>query len=90
MKESIKKFKPILLIEFHAKKLGENLKKFLIELQNDGYESQNYIPRPLDNQYLANEKFVKHFTISEIIEKFEKKLLPIGFTLLLKTEKDES
>jgi len=90
MKESIKKFKPILLIEFHAIKLGENLKKFLIELQNDGYESQNYIPRPIDNQYLANEKFVKHFTISEIIEKFEKKLLPIGFTLLLKTEKDKS
>ena len=89
MKESIKKFKPMLLIEFHVKQLGDDLKKFLNELKNDGYESQYYIPRPLDNQYLDDEKFIQHLTIAEIIEKIEKNLISFGFSLLLKTEKDK-
>jgi len=89
MKESIKKFKPMLLIEFHVKQLGNDLKKFLNELKNDGYESQYYIPRPLDNQHLDDEKFIEHLTIAGIIEKIEKNLIPIVFTLLLKTEKDK-
>jgi len=89
MKESIKKFKPMLLIEFHVKQLGDDLKKFLNELKNDGYESQYYIPRPLDNQHLDDEKFIEHLTIAEIIEKIERNLIPMVFTLLLKTEKDK-
>jgi len=82
MKKTIDKFKPSLLIEFHLNLLGKSkLKKFLYELKNDGYETNYYTPRLVDNHYLADKKYIRNYSLVEILQKLDDDTLPIIFTL---------
>ncbi len=85
MRDSLKKFKPILMIEIHKDIMTIPVTtKFLHEIENHFYEVQYFIPRGLDYPILADEKFIKTFTIKELINKCESNSLPSVFTLLLK------
>jgi len=84
MKKTIEKFKPSLLIEFHLNILGKSkTKKFLSELKNDGYETNYYTPRLLDNHFLADKKYIQNYSIDEVIQKLDEGSIPIAFTLFL-------
>jgi len=84
MHKTIEKFKPALFIEFHLSVLGtEKTKKFLSELKNDGYETNYYTPRLLDNHFLADKKYIQNYSIDEIIQKLDEGSIPIAFTLFL-------
>jgi len=84
MQQTIRKYKPILLMELHKYALGiENLKKFLTLIKNDGYELQYYIDRALDEPILAKDEYIEKMNIDELYHRIEKDFLPGNFTLLL-------
>ena len=84
MKQTIAKFKPILMIEFHKIQLGsDKLKKFLHELNDDGYKAKYFLPRVLDNPMMADKKDIQSLRIEDIIEKVDDNSIPMGFTLIL-------
>jgi len=83
MQETIRKYKPILLMEFHKSIMGiENAKKFLTEIKNDGYQLQHYIDRAVDEPTLANDEYIENITIDDLYQKLEKNFVPNNFTLL--------
>ena len=64
MKETIRKHKPMILMELHKSVLGvENVKKFLTEIKNDGYKLQNYIDRAIDEPTLAKDEHIENHCI---------------------------
>ena len=85
MRSTIKKFTPMLFIEFHRIFLGiEKTRNLLVDLRDDsGYESLYYIPRWLDNPIIANTKYIKKMSISELLKKIDTDSLPGVFSLFL-------
>jgi FkbM family methyltransferase len=84
MKSTIRKYKPMLLIEFHRNYLGiDGTKHLLQELRDDGYDSVYYIPRWMDNPIIASQSYVQRISISKLLKKLDKDSLPAGFNLLL-------
>jgi len=83
MKETIKKYKPILLMEVHKSVIGiKNIKKFLIEIKNDGYKLQHYIDRAIDEPTLAKEEYIENINMDELFQRLERNFAPSNFTLL--------
>jgi len=83
-KNTLRKFKPILMIEFHKMYLGKNeTRELLQELKSMGYESKYYIPRLLDMPVIGNIGDVKKFGLEELLAKLEDGSLPNVFQVLL-------
>jgi len=86
MIQTLKKFKPTIIIETHLANMGlSNTKKFLQKLNDLSYEVVYYVPRNLDFSWIASTKQIKKFTIKDLYKKMEQDLLPTTFTLLLKS-----
>ncbi len=82
MRETIKKHRPTLLMEFHKSNMGiEQSKQFLKELENDGYCLQYYIDRALDEALLAKDEFIISMSLKELYSKLENNFLSSVFTL---------
>jgi len=85
MKETIKKFKPILYIELHSGFLGlDGMKKFLKMVKDDGYDIKYYIPRWMDTPLVGNESDIKKIRIDELIERLEELSFGETIQILLK------
>jgi FkbM family methyltransferase len=84
MKDTVQRFKPMLLIEFHINYLGiTGTRKLLEDLKNDGYESLHYIPRWMDNPIISNNKYIQSISIGDLLVKLDKDSLPAGFNIFL-------
>ena len=84
MSEIIKKFKPMILVEFHKYSLGKNNSiVFLNKLKSEGYEISSFIPRGLDDPMMAKMKFIKQLTIDHLIKQIKNNNSPGVFSLLL-------
>ncbi|MEX0598324.1 MAG: FkbM family methyltransferase, partial [Candidatus Paceibacterota bacterium] len=85
MKNTIKKFKPIIQIEVHKSIMGnDNTRKFFQQLKNDGYDSHYYIPRDIDTPLIGTMKDVKNYNIDKLTEMLEDGTLPSFFILSLR------
>jgi len=70
MRETIKKFKPMISMEVHRSILGsKDTIRLLKLLQDDGYEIKFYIHKHLDYAIIGKMKDVKDYSINEVIEK---------------------
>jgi len=77
MRETIKKFKPMISMEVHRSILGsEGTIKLLKLLQDDGYEIKSYINKHLDYAIIGKMKDVKSYSINEVIEKIANNEMP--------------
>ena len=77
MRETIKKFKPMISMEVHRSILGsEGTIKLLKLLQDDGYEIKSYINKHLDYAIIGKMKDVKSYSINEVIEKIAVNEMP--------------
>jgi len=84
MKETIKKFKPILQIEVHHLFIGiDSTKKLLHELKNDGYKVKYYIPKDMDLPLMGNMSDIKKINIDKLIQMTENDALPYVFQIFL-------
>lgn len=84
MKETIKKFKPAILMEIHTNYLGKNkTKEMLNNFYNDNYEIKYYIPRKVDVSFIGNFNDVKSLSINDLTEKMEQNSIPDVFHLFL-------
>ena len=85
MRYTLRRFKPMLFIEFHRMYLGiEGTKNLLLNLRNnEGYESLFYIPRWIDFPIVASTKNIQKTTISELLKKLDNDRLPQVFSLFL-------
>ena len=87
IKNSVKKFKPLIQMEIHKMYLGsEKTKKFLKELKEDGYDVLYYIPREMDFPLVGNMRDVKKIEIKKILEMIDNKTLPRIFSLFLENK----
>ncbi len=85
MKDTIKKFKPILQIEVHPMYLGnEKTKEFLQHLKSNGYDVLYYIAREMDLSLICEDSDIKHPSIDELIKSATEGKLPIAFLTLFK------
>ena len=84
MRNSLKKFKPIIQMEFHCRGLGNKKTiELLSMLQEDGYDMVYFIIREYDRPTVMNENDVQKFSINQIISLINKgKALPAFLTLL--------
>lgn len=83
MKETIRKYKPILLMELHKSVIGvEDVKKFLTEIKNDGYKLQHYIDRAIDEPTLAKDDYIENINFDNLFQRLERNFAPGDFTLL--------
>lgn len=90
MRQTILRYSPTLLVEFHKNYLGiSGTRKLLEIMKSDGYEIKYYIPRWLDNPLIYSMKYAEKPTIDILLEKLEKDLLPAGFNLLLKNLRND-
>ena len=84
-RKSLRKFKPMIQMEFHCMLMGkEKTRELLNMLKEDGYEMEYYIVRELDRPTVMNEKDVKEFSISQIIDLLKKGKNPPTFLTLLR------
>lgn len=83
MRETIKKYKPMLCFEFHKTFLGlEKTLEFLKILQNDGYEIKYYVSG-LNSARFHDMKYVKKISINELTDKIKNDMVPGGFQVFL-------
>ena len=83
MRETIKKYKPMLCFEFHKTFLGlEKTLEFLKILQNDGYEIKYYVSG-LNSARFHDMKYVKKISINELTDKIKNDMIPGGFEVFL-------
>ncbi len=85
MKNTIKKFKPKLLIEVHGNLMGiDKTIKFLNKIEEDGYDLKYYTPRKLDKPWIANkEKDVEEISIKTLIQLLKYNKIPNCFHIFL-------
>ena len=85
MKETIKKFKPKLLIEVHGNLMGiDKTIDFLNKLEGDGYNLKYYAPRKLDKPWIADkEKDVEKISIKTLIQQLRENKIPDCFHVYL-------
>lgn len=86
MHETIRKFKPLIIMEFHKSVLGkEKAKKLLYEIKNDGYKLHYYVDRALDEPIMAKEEFIQEMDLEELSTRLERNMVPSNFTLLFQS-----
>lgn len=86
MKNSIKKFRPMIQMEVHTRILGNGKTQKLLEwLMEENYEVVYYITRQLDCPKVGDMSDVKHFSINDLLNLLSKNKLPTAFLLFLKT-----
>lgn len=84
MKNVVRWYKPMLLIEVHKIYLGVgDTIKFLLQLKNDGYEIKYYIPREMDMPLIGNTRDIHTFRIEELIKRLSEDSVPDNFHLFL-------
>jgi len=89
MKNSIKKFRPMIQMEVHTRILGnDKTQKLLKWLEDENYEVVYYITRQLDCPKVGDMNDVKHFSIHELLDLLSQNKLPTAFLLFLKSPKD--
>ncbi len=86
MKQTIKKFKPSILMEVHNSYLGtKKTIEFLTKLKQDGYDAQYYISRNVDVSFIGNvDEDVKNYSIDYLIDGIKNNSIPNTFHLFLK------
>jgi FkbM family methyltransferase len=85
MKNSIKKFRPMIQMEVHTRLLGFEKTKTLLEwLMNEKYEIVYYITRQLDCTTVGDMKDVKKYSLNELLDLLNRNKLPTAFLTLLK------
>lgn len=85
MRNSLKKFKPMIQMEFHCRALGnKKTLELLSMLQEDEYEMVYYIVRELDRPTVMNENDVQKISINQIISLIDKGKTPSTFLTLLR------
>jgi FkbM family methyltransferase len=86
MKQTIKKFKPSILMEVHNSYLGtKKTIDFLKKLKQDGYDIEYYISRNVDVSFIGNFKDdVKNYSIDFLIDGIKNNSIPNTFHLFLK------
>jgi len=85
MINTLKKFKPTIIMEIHLARMGvSNTKELLQKLNDLSYEANFFIPRNLDYSLISSTKQIKKFSISELCQKMDQDLLPNAFSLVLK------
>lgn len=83
-KETLRKFKPTLMIEIHKMYLGkERTKKILNELYELGYEIKHYFPRIFDTPIIADMKDIKKSSINMLLKELDANRLPEAFQITL-------
>ena len=83
MRETIKKYKPMLCFEFHKTFLGlEKTLEFLNILQNDGFEIKYYVAGGNSARF-SDMKYVKKISINELTDKIKNDMVPGGFQVFL-------
>jgi hypothetical protein len=88
LKTTIKKFKPLLLIEIHPYLMGvKRTTDLLRQFRRDGYECKYYISRSVDVAKLGIERYIEDVRIEYLLHRLSKDALPKVFTLLLHFEK---
>jgi FkbM family methyltransferase len=88
MKVTLKKFRPLLLIEIHLVILGHEKTNTLIKkFKTDGYESKYYISREMDFSIVAKEEYIETVSIDYLLQRLSRGTLPPVFTLLLQSKK---
>jgi len=82
--ETLKKFKPMLMIEVHKMYLGQKrTKEFLEKLNKFGYEIKYYYPRIFDTPIIADKKDIKKSSINELLKQLNVNKLPGAFQITL-------
>jgi len=85
MRNSIKKFRPMIQMEVHTNILGNKKTQNLLEwLMSEKYEIIYYITRQLDCPTVGNMGDVKHLSINNLLDLLSKNKLPSAFLLFLK------
>ena len=85
MRNSIKKFRPMIQMEIHTCLLGKEKTKNLLEgLREDGYEVIYYIIRQLDCPTVGDMNDVKKLKILDLLNLLNLNKLPTAFLLFLK------
>lgn len=85
MNNTIKRFKPDLMMEVHVSRMGTDKTNILLnKLKEDGYEVKHFSTREVDFSWIANiKKDVREITLKELIHDLQKKMLPSCFHLYL-------
>ena len=84
MKETIKKFNPMIQIEIHNIFLGsEKTVNLLKNFRNDGYEIKYFIPQDMDLPIIGEIGDVKQITINELLKMNQNQKLPKIFQVFL-------
>lgn len=69
---TIRKFKPIIQMEFHNSLFNtEDKKKFFLKLKREGYEIKYFVPRPLDRPITGEMKDIRNYNIDELVGIFD-------------------
>lgn len=88
MKDTIKKFKPMIQMEVHTSLLGnEKTKKLLEWFMSENYEVVYYIIRQLDCPMVGDIKDVKKYSLQKLLDLLNNNKLPPAFLLFLKNTK---
>lgn len=84
-RNSLKKFKPMIQMEFHCMLLGDKkTRKLLCMLKEDGYDIVYYIVREFDRPTVMNKKDVKKISLNQVIDLLDKGKIPPAFLTLLR------
>jgi len=83
LKNTIKKFSPLLVIEFHVERLGIDIINFLLNLKEDEYKIKYFIRRYHDQPLIADKSFIRKLTVDDLIEQLNGDDFPGAFTLFL-------
>jgi len=84
MTETIKKFYPLIIMEFHCLLLGkEKAKKLLLKLRDFKYVIKNYFSRDLDYPMIGTIKNAEKISIDRLIENLDSNITPENFTIFL-------
>lgn len=82
MINTIKRFKPALMMEIHPEFMGQDKTLQLLKnLQNDGYEIRHCIDRVLDYSLVGSMKAVKELNLNKFIEMVANRFITNGFTI---------
>ncbi len=84
MKETIKKFKPLLQIEIHNLIIGnKKTVQFLQSLKSDDYQTKFYLEKDMDLPIIGSLEDVKTTNIDQLIKLAEDDTLPYTFHVFL-------
>ena len=84
---AIKKFKPMIQMEFHDNLFDiEEKIKFFERLKKEGYEIKYFIPRALDRPMVGEMNDVKDYKIDDLIEMFRNGSLFHGIIMFLENQ----